>query len=205
MTQKKGYSNANLGVDNNLEPRVARVETGLEMLTRDVASLVQVVREQGSGIENQIRELAIGVTQAAAPRRTYWQTLIAMVMLIMAIGSAVFWPLNQTANENRLSLQRMEQNFSAHVQLQLHPVGQALLGRLEDQLISHIKDDDRDKETIVKQWERQIDTTSERINARLNKLESKDIDRNNADLSILKTLREKMLLHGLSDVKQEDR
>ena len=107
---------------DHLEPRVAKVETGLDMLTRDVASLAQVVREQGVNIERQIRELAVGVTQAAAPRKTDWQTLIALVMLIMAIGSAVFWPLNQTANDNKQSLQHMEQQFHAHTQLQLHPV-----------------------------------------------------------------------------------
>lgn len=87
-----------------LEPRVAKLETGLELLTKDVASLAHIVREQGGNIENQIRELAVNITQAAAPRKTDWPTLIALIMLIMAIGSAVFWPLNQAVGNNREEL-----------------------------------------------------------------------------------------------------
>jgi predicted house-cleaning noncanonical NTP pyrophosphatase (MazG superfamily) len=126
-----------------LEPRVAKLETGLEMLTKDVASLAQIVRDQGTGIETQIRDLAVSVTQAAAPRRTDWQTLIALVMLIMAIGSAVFWPLNQTAQNNKQEIQQLTTLIREHTQLELHPVGKALLGRLEEQLKAHVEDNNR--------------------------------------------------------------
>lgn len=181
----------------HLEPRVAKLETGLDMLTKDVASLAQIVRDQGTSIENQIRELAVNVTAAAAPRKTDWQTLIALVMLIMAIGSAVFWPLNQTAQENKIALQHIEQKFDTHTQLQLHPVGEALLGRLEGQLVSHVRDDEIDKEGMTKAWERNIDLLTERINARLNKLESFEVERNKADVDELRALRYRGFLYHM--------
>jgi hypothetical protein len=108
-------NNNDRGGEAHLEPRVAKLETGLEMLTRDVASLAQIVRDQGNNIERQIRDLAIGVTQAAAPKKTDWQTLIASAMLIMALGSAVFWPLNQTAENNKNEIEKLHQKFDAHL------------------------------------------------------------------------------------------
>jgi len=186
-----------------LEPRVAKLETGLEMLTRDVASLAQIVRDQGSGIEEQIKQLAVGVTQAAAPRRTDWQTMIAGIMLVMAIGTAVVVPLNQTAQENKLAIAAMEQKYENHSQLQLHPVGQALLGRLENQLAIHIKDDEKDKESMSKSWERNIDLLTERINARLNKLEINEGERNKVDLDELRTLRSRIFMYHMGPCSKE--
>lgn len=186
-----------------LEPRVAKLETGLEMLTRDVASLAQIVRDQGSGIEEQIKQLAVGVTQAAAPRRTDWQTMIAGIMLIMAIGTAVVVPLNQTAQENKAAIATMEQKFDTHSQLQLHPVGQALLARLEGQLSDHIKTNMRENDQQNEAWGKQIDLLTERINARLNKLESNDTERNKADLDELRTLRSRVFLYHMGACPKE--
>jgi hypothetical protein len=180
-----------------LEPRVAKLETGLEMLARDVASLVQVVRDQGNNIEEQIKQLAIGVTQAAAPRRTDWQTLIATVMLIMAIGTAVVVPLNQTAQENKTALAEIEQVMHEHEKLQLHPVGQALMGRLEGQLQIHVKEDERDKEAMTKAWERNIDLLTTRIDSRLNKVEASELDRNKAELDELRQLKYRAFLYHM--------
>ena len=122
-----------------LEPRVAKLETSLEMLTRDLANLAQITREQGSNIEIQIKELAIAVTQAAAPKKTDWQMIFAALMLMMAIGSAVFWPLNQTSQNNKVALEALTENYHSHTALELHPVGKALLGRVEEQLKTHIE------------------------------------------------------------------
>ena len=95
-------------INTELEPRVAKLETGIEILTRDVSTLATVVREQSSSIEQEIQKLAIGLTQAAAPKRTDWQMLIALAMLLMALGSAVFWPLNQTAVDNKEAVHKLE-------------------------------------------------------------------------------------------------
>lgn len=123
--------------DTHLEPRVAKLETGLEILTRDVSSLAQITREQGTSIERQIRELAIGISQAAAPKKTDWGTLIAAIMLIMAIGSAVFWPLNQTSQNAKTAVEVLTSEYHNHTTLELHPVGKALLNRLEEQMKLH--------------------------------------------------------------------
>lgn len=183
--------------DSHLEPRVARLETGLEMLTRDVAGLSQVVRDQGSNIEKQIRDLAVGITQAAAPRKTDWQTLIALVMLIMAIGSAVYWPLSQTSGENKIAIQEAERTMHEHSALQLHPVGQALLMRLEGKLDSHIQVNERDNKLQNDLFEREISLMSERIDARLNKLEISDHERNKTDLDELRALKYRAFLYHM--------
>ena len=182
---------------DNLEPRVAKLETGLEMLTRDVASLAQVVRDQGTNIEEQIKQLAIGVTQAAAPKRTDWSLLLTLCMFILALGSAVFWPINQTVQENKIAIQHMETKFDDHNKLQLHPVGQALLGRVEAQMLDHVTSNQRENDAQNKAWERNIDLLTERINARLNKLEANDADRNKADLDELRALRYRGFLYHM--------
>jgi len=123
--------------DTHLEPRVAKLETGLEILTRDVSSLAQITREQGTSIERQIRELAIGISQAAAPKKTDWGTLIAAIMLVMAVGSAVFWPLNQTSQNAKTAVEALAADYHSHTTLELHPVGKALLGRVEEQMKLH--------------------------------------------------------------------
>jgi hypothetical protein len=97
-----------------LAPRVAKLETGLEILTRDVSTLASIVREQSGNIEQEIQKLAVGVTQAAAPKKTDWSTLIALAMLIMALGSAVFWPLNETAADNKSNIQKLELRLEDH-------------------------------------------------------------------------------------------
>lgn len=122
---------------NHLEPRVAKLEVGMERLTEDVANLATVVREQGTQMEQEIQKLVVAVTQAAGPRKTDWSTIIAGIMLVMAIGSAVFWPLNQTTQDTKVQAQRVEEGLDAHTRLDMHPVGLALVHRLEDGLKEH--------------------------------------------------------------------
>lgn len=130
----------------HLEPRVAKLEGQLDRLTEDVRSLATIVRDQGITVEKQLSELTVAVTQAAGPRKTDWSMIISAVLLIMAIGSAAFWPLNQTVQENKLALENLNQSFQNHGQLTLHPVGQALLQRLELQLKDHIDVNRREME-----------------------------------------------------------
>lgn len=120
-----------------LEPRVAQLEVGLDRLTDDVANLANVVREQGSQMEQEIQKLVVAVTQAAGPKKTDWSTIIAGVMLVLAIGSAAFWPLNQTVQETKVTMHEIEQKFDEHARIANHPVGEALINRLESQLAIH--------------------------------------------------------------------
>ena len=93
---------------NYLEPRVAQVEAGLDRLTNDMRELAGIVRTQGQQVESEIQKLVVAVTQAQAPRKTDWSMLISLAFLVMALGSAVFWPLNQTASDNKADILALE-------------------------------------------------------------------------------------------------
>lgn len=155
-------------VNNNnnhtyLEPRVAKLETGLEILTRDVSSLAGIVREQGRNIEGEIQKLAVAVTQAAAPKKTDWATLISLAFLIIALGSAVFYPLNSQVQEMKI----------------------------KDVEIEHLILNDNARQEQL--WHRELELLTQRNEARLNKLESNEFERNKADLDELRAMRAKVL------------
>jgi hypothetical protein len=114
-----------------LEPRIAKLEVGLDRLTDDVRDLANVVRSQGAQQEQEIQKLIISVTQAAGPRKTDWALIISAVFLMLAIGSAVFWPLNQISQNNKTETQALSQKFEQHLALPMHPVGMARLDELE--------------------------------------------------------------------------
>jgi hypothetical protein len=115
----------------HLEPRVAKLEVGLDRLTEDVRNLAGIVRDQGANVEKQLQSLTVSVTQAQAPRKTDWSVIISGGLLIMALGSAVFWPLNQTEQNNKDAIDRLTVKFEHHEALPTHPVGEALTQRLE--------------------------------------------------------------------------
>ena len=114
-----------------LEPRVAALESGLDHLAADVKDLATVVRAQGQNVEHEMQKLVIAVTQAQAPKKTDWSLFISIGFFILALGSAVFWPLNKTGQDNVMTIQRLEQKLDAHMQLPLHPVGQARVDSIE--------------------------------------------------------------------------
>lgn len=212
-----GSSSSNGG----LEPRVAKLETGLEILTRDVTTLASVVREQGSNIEHEIQKLAVGVTQAAGPRKTDWSTIISALLLIMAIGSAVFWPLNQTSQNNKSDIQQLSQEFKNHQQLDNHPVGTALLSRIQGQIDAEVKAlreadtaqnafwskqysqheeyDNREFRYLDERLQREFQLANKVLEQRLNYLEANNTERNKADLDELRAWRTKAM--GLTSGK----
>ena len=114
----------------HLEPRVAKLEVGLDRLTEDVRSLAGIVRDQGSNVEKQLQALTVAVTEAQAPRKTDWSLIISGILLMMAIGSAVFWPLNQTSQLNKEAIDGLAIKFETHIQADGHPVGIALINQL---------------------------------------------------------------------------
>ena len=119
---------------SHLEPRVVKLELGMERLTDDVRDLAQTVRTQGNQVEQEIQKLVVAVTQASGPKKTDWGTIIAGLALIMVVGSAIFWPLNQTSQESKVSINRIEQKHDDHVKVSNHPVGEALIQRLESRI-----------------------------------------------------------------------
>lgn len=116
--------------ESHLEPRVARLETGLETLTRNVTDLVNTMRENTTATNTKIDNLAIAVTQASAPKETNWGVVISAFGLILALGAAVLIPLNNATNDNKLAIQRHEQTMIEHMKLDMHPVGQSKIEAL---------------------------------------------------------------------------
>lgn len=139
-----------------LEPRVAKLEVGMERLTDDVRNLAIVVREQGNQVEQEIQKLVVAVTQAAGPRKTEWSTIIAAAMLVLAIGAAAFWPLNQTVQEQKVFLSTISQKIEDHSKIENHPVGVALINRLEYQIKDVVIDKNKNYEDLKLQFRGQI-------------------------------------------------
>lgn len=138
--------NLNTSGGTSLEPRVAKLETGLEILTRDVTSLAHVVREQSKNIEVEVQKLAVAVTQASAPRKTEWPVLIATLMLVMAIGSAVFSPLHQSVANNKSDTQANHALITQHIAQDYHPVSGVVLQQLGARLNKlEANEDERNK------------------------------------------------------------
>lgn len=124
----------NPSIDNNnhLESRVVKLEASLDILTKNVVDLSNAVRENASNLDNKLERLTVAVTQAQSPQKTDWSMIISAIFLILAIGSAVFWPLNQTSTNNKVEMKLLSEKFDEHNKLELHPVGNALVKRLEE-------------------------------------------------------------------------
>lgn len=122
----------------HLEPRVARLETWAETLTKNVNELAQTMKEYSVDTNKKLDTLMVSVTQAQAPKKTDWSLFMSIAFFILALGSAVFWPLNKTSQDNKVALETMVNKFDTHQQLELHPVGKALLGRVENQMAEHV-------------------------------------------------------------------
>lgn len=130
--------------DSHLEPRVVKLEAGLDILTKNVTDLTTAVRENAFNLDNKLERLTVAVTEAAAPKKTDWSLMISAVFLVLALGSAVFWPLNQSAHNNKADIAATAAKFEQHQTLLLHPVGEALLQRVEDQLKTHVDNNARE-------------------------------------------------------------
>lgn len=168
----------------HLEPRVAKLEVGLDRLTDDVRNLALVVREQGSQMEGEIQKLVVAVTQAAGPRKTDWSVVISALLLVMAVGSAVFWPLNQTSQDNKSGLQETDKKLEEHQKMDSHPVGMALIKRVEEQIQNHavaneaamkahVEYDDRQFQALDTKLQQEYALITKATEAQLTALESK--------------------------------
>lgn len=125
--------------NDHLEPRVAKVETAIEAITRDINALVSNVRDltsavrtQGDQTDAQIRNLLVSVTAAAGPRKTDWALLIGAIGLILAIGAAAFSPMLLRINDLYTKQDKTEERMREHELLRLHPVGESRLNAIEE-------------------------------------------------------------------------
>ena len=129
------YYNQNTPTELLLEPRVVKLEAGLDRLTDDLRSLAGIVREQGSNVEKQLQALTIAVTEAQAPKKTDWSVIISAGLLMLALGSAAYWPLSQTSQVNKQAVDNLQIKFEAHQQLETHPAAAAKMAAFEQDLL----------------------------------------------------------------------
>lgn len=137
---------------SHLEPRVAKLEAGLDILTKNVTDLTVAVRDNSNNLENKLERLTIAVTEAQAPKKTDWSTIFAGAMFFLAIGSAVFWPLNQTTIDTKNKLEQSLELLADHQKQDQHPVGEAVVSRLEANFEKH---QDESKKLLLETIERQ--------------------------------------------------
>ena len=128
-------------MDEQNELRLAKAETNIESLARNVTTLSESVRElfglvrsQGERTEKQIQELLVGVTNASGPRKTDWQLVISAIALILALGAAIFAPLNMRLNDNKAALEKLSDKLDTHVALPSHPVSGVRMDTLAEEL-----------------------------------------------------------------------
>lgn len=157
-----------------LEPRVAKLELGMERLTEDVKDLAAVVRIQGQTVEQEIQKLVVAVTQASGPKKTDWGTIIAGVGLILAIASAAFWPLNQQVQDTKQALSIIQTAVIEHQKLDNHPVGSALVQRLEEQLRIHTEYNNKEMQEHVAQGIRDHAAVEKALQQEIAALEAKN-------------------------------
>lgn len=202
----------------HLEPRVAKLEAGLDILTKNVSDLTNTVNNLATNLDNRMEKLTVAVTEAKSPQKTDWSTIIAGVMLVLAIGSAVFWPLNQTAQDNKQELLKLENQITTHESLNSHPVGMALINRLEEQAKTHREIDEKDREMmrvhfheeldlviknseqLIKSLSDKVDLHNDRLYARVVKLEDVLAHDRNAELNELRLWRLRAMNHDTGKV-----
>jgi hypothetical protein len=135
--------------DSQLEPRVVRLETGLDILTKNVNDIAISMRENAMNLDNKMGELTIAITTAQAPKKTDWSLFVSIGFFIMALASAVFWPLNQQTQNNKETIAQTHNSMVEHIKLDMHPVGLALVNRLEMQIKEHVSTNERELKTHV--------------------------------------------------------
>lgn len=202
----------------HLEPRVARLETGLETLTRNVSEMAVSIRENATNTNQKIDSLIVAVTQAQAPKKTDWGLFISAIGLILALGAAVLIPLNNATNDNKSRMEAYHESMVEHQKMDMHPVGWAKVQAL-DQKYDRAQLDmvERDKSLDIKiqkeyqlmnetvkaeivaldlRLQREFMLVNDRNGARLDKIESRNKNRDDLDQEELRSWRSKA--NGLS-------
>ena len=180
MATQKTSTTITSSDSSNWEPRVTRVEAGLDGLKNTVQDLASVVRTQGeqqmaqnTRIESQIQSLTVAVTNAAAPKKTDWNLLLTLGFFILTCSGILFIPLNQTTQATKESLHEVIMSFQAHQQLDNHPVGVALMHRLQSQLDTSIANMAHDQEVQNADWNRRFNIHDDMDKAEFTSLEGK--------------------------------
>lgn len=183
---KTDYTMSDHHPTTHLEPRVAKLEAGLDILTRNVTDLTVAVRDNSNSMENKLERLTIAVTEAQAPKKTDWSTIFAGAMFFLAIGSAVFWPLNQTSIDTKHELEQAMEILSDHQKQDQHPVGSAIVSRLETHFEKH---EVESKKSLTEAIERQ----KLEFDFKIEELKKENRDQRERELAELQLWRKKLI------------
>jgi hypothetical protein len=159
--------------ESHLEPRVARLETGLETLTRNVSEMAVSIRENANATNQKIDGLIVAVTNAQAPRMTDWSLFLSIGFFILALGSAVFWPLNKTAQDNKDAIGAVQQKFESHLTLPAHPLAQAKIDALTKEVEVNRAEMAKRDEQLDTKIQRETQLMTDLLSARLEGLDKR--------------------------------
>ena len=159
--------------ESHLEPRVARLETGLETLTRNVSEMAVSIRENANATNQKIDGLIVAVTNAQAPRKTDWSLFLSIGFFILALGSAVFWPLNKTAQDNKDAIGAVQQKFESHLTLPAHPLAQAKIDALTKEVEVNRAEMAKRDEQLDTKIQRETQLMTDLLSARLEGLDKR--------------------------------
>lgn len=192
----------------HIESRVAKLELGMQRITDDLRDLIQVVRDRGDATDKKIQELSVAVTQASGPKKTDWSTIIAGIMLMLAIGGAAFWPLNNQVTELKSQLHEQHILLLEHQKITNHPVGEALVHRLEDQLKTHIEQNRRDFAEHLSNEEKTFEAfakcTTAKISADTSILQCEIADAKKLCSAISTEIKERLKILEEENIKRND-
>lgn len=96
----------------NLEPRVRQLEHSVDSLHADMARVSQAVSGVSSQVSSMAKALDVVAEKLDAHRtkRPDWGVFVSMGALLLAIGAATLWPINQ-----RVSLVEIQQQYDQQV------------------------------------------------------------------------------------------
>ena len=86
---------------SDMGPRVAKLESAVEMIGRELSDFIKVSRDNQSDTNRQIAALATATERAGAPRATNWQTLFAGLAFVISIGAGIWLVLQERIDRNR--------------------------------------------------------------------------------------------------------
>lgn len=129
-------------------------------LQRDIPTLTTDVR----ALVKTVGDLALMVTEAKAPRRVDWFPLVGMIVsvivLVMAIGSAVIVPLSNQVALLKESQERQRERTDVHTALPLHPMGATRVDALERLSLLLTEQLRQNLDTLDKKLQRETELTT---------------------------------------------
>ena len=161
---------------------MARIETELESVQRDVGiisadvrSLSVAIRQQGDLFTEQLRQLNISVVNAAAPRKLDYSVILTAIALVMAIGAAVLSPIYlQIASLQKIAEAHRDE-FVSHSKLDMHPVGLTRINALERSLYEAVTRREKATEELKEQLNGEVSSLRVDLETKVDALREKEV------------------------------